>query len=176
LSPTQPPLAPHQRHLYFQPLQSPCCLTLPPPNHPHIHQPPICKRMDPKTPTTYRGLPPSLRTPSFGSPASPHRYSPGSSLHGQHEDPLIFEIGSRLLRAGFTNEATPRCQLAWSNALWRRVGGRVSSNSPAVGKRKGGRSVWDLGFALRGAEEGFRAQLGLVEDLVERGLRVAYNK
>jgi len=45
-----------------------------------------------------------------------------------------------------------------------------------VGKRKGGRSVWDLGFALRGAEEGFRAQLGLVEDLVERGLRVAYNK
>ncbi|CCX32926.1 hypothetical protein FPQ18DRAFT_383745 [Pyronema domesticum] len=143
--------------------------------------------MDPKTPTTYRGLPPSLRTPSFGLPTSPHRYTPSSSLHN-HEEPLIFEIGSRILRAGFTNEPAPRCTLAWSETLWRRVGDRFTSASEeAEAKkwgRKGGRAVWDTGFALRGGEDDIdgeregrvRQMMGLVEDLVERGIRVAYNK
>jgi hypothetical protein len=135
--------------------------------------------MDPKTSTVYRGLPPALRAPSFGNPASTaHRYAAGSSLHA-HEDPLILEIGSRILRAGFTNEATPRCQMAWSDTMWRRAGDRIPTGT--VGRRQDARSVWDLGFALHG-EEGedvdtrLRRQMGLIEDLVERGLRVAYNK
>jgi hypothetical protein len=134
--------------------------------------------MDPKASTTYRGLPPALRTPSFGVPASPHRYAAGSSLHA-HEDPLILEIGSRILRAGFTNEGAPRCQMAWSDTMWRRAGDRIPTVT--VGKRQNGRSVWDLGFALHG-EEGedldtrLQRQLGLIKDLVERGLRVAYNR
>ena len=134
--------------------------------------------MDSKTTTTYRGLPPSLRTPSFGAPASPHqRYTPGGSLHG-NEELLILEIGSRLLRAGFANEPSPRCQLAWNDSLWRRVGDKVSSET--VGKRQGGRCLWDLEFAVHAAgvdsDERVRSQMGLVEDLVERGLRLAYNK
>lgn len=63
--------------------------------------------------------------------------------------------------------------------MWRRVGDRIPTTT--VGKRQDGRSVWDLGFALHG-EQGedidtrLRRQMGLIEDLVERGLRVAYNK
>jgi hypothetical protein len=72
--------------------------------------------------------------------------------------------------------------------LWRRVGDRfTSAGEEAEAKkwgRKGGRAVWDTGFALRGGEDDIdgeregrvRQMMGLVEDLVERGIRVAYNK
>jgi len=140
--------------------------------------------MDSKTPTTtlYRGLglPPALRTPSFGVPGGPavHRYQPASSLHAP-EDLLVLEIGSRLLRAGFANEASPRCQLAWNDSVRWRSGDRIVS--ALVGRRQGGSAIWDLNFALRGesgesVDKLLRRQLGLVQDLVERGLRLAYNK
>lgn len=50
-----------------------------------------------------------------------------------------------------------------------------------VGRRQGGKAVWNLDFALYGeagedVDKQYRRQLGLVEDLVERGLRLAYNK
>jgi hypothetical protein len=140
--------------------------------------------MDSKTPTTtlYRGLglPPALRTPSFGVPGGPtvSRYPPASSLHAP-EDLLVLEIGSRLLRAGFANEASPRCQLPWTDSVRRRAGGRVVS--ALVGRRQGGSAIWELDFAMRRrrretVDQLLRRKLGLIQDLVERGLRLAYNK
>lgn len=141
--------------------------------------------MDPKAPTTYRGLPPSLRTPSFGLPGAgaPHRYAPVAGAGGSDE-PLVLELGARELRMGLANEPVPRCRLGWHDALWRRAGVRLSSATPPAPAAPLRRPVWDLGYALRycpggdaGADgEDLIAYLGLVEDMVERGIRLAFTK
>ncbi|KAI5797774.1 hypothetical protein EDC01DRAFT_613851 [Geopyxis carbonaria] len=121
----------------------------------------------PRTPsTTYRGLPPTLRTPSFSgaAPLTARHYSPGGSLHS-NEDPLVLEIGAKHLRAGFANEPTPRCVLTWNERLFRRVGEQIPV---ADGRRRRERELWQLDL--------WKVDLGLVEDLLERGLRQAYNK
>lgn len=149
--------------------------------------------MDPKTPTTYRGLPPSLRTPSFGLPGAgaPHRYAPAvgaGGVAGGNDEPLVLELGARELRMGVANEPAPRCRLGWHDALWRRAGARLSSATPPAPTAPLRRSVWDLGYALRccggsdgdgdgdGDAEDLIAYLGLVEDMVERGIRLAFTK
>lgn len=128
---------------------------------------------------TYR-LPP--RTSSLNPPLSPgitpaRQAQLSSSSYSHHtEDPLIFEIGSRLLRAGFAGESAPRCVLEWSNEVfWCRegivwTGGASSSSSSGSGRddQDGRGELWR--GDLRSVE------LGVVEDVVERGVRMAYNK
>ncbi|KAH8148786.1 uncharacterized protein LAJ45_07129 [Morchella importuna] len=123
---------------------------------------------------SYR-LPP--RTSSLNPPLSPgitpaRQAQLSSSSYSHHtEDPLIFEIGSRLLRAGFAGESAPRCVLEWSNEVfWCREGivwtGGASTTRDEDGR--GGGELWR--GDLRSVE------LGVVEDVVERGVRMAYNK
>ncbi len=118
----------------------------------------------PKTP--FRALPSALRTSSFsavsGVPLTPHRFSPGGSLHNT-EDPLVVEIGSRFLRAGFAGEGTPRCTLPWSERLYRRAGDKFNFE-----KEKKRKELWSWDLQ--------NVDLGLVEDVLERGMREGYNK
>ncbi|KAH0605902.1 uncharacterized protein H6S33_004359 [Morchella sextelata] len=120
---------------------------------------------------TYR-VPP--RTSSLNPPLSPgitpaRQAQLSSSSYSHHtEDPLIFEIGSRLLRAGFAGESAPRCVLEWSNEVfWCREG--IVWTGGASNRDEDGRGELWRGD-LRSVE------LGVVEDVVERGVRMAYNK
>lgn len=79
----------------------------------------------------------------------------------------MFEIGSRVLRAGYPNEPHPRCVLEWAREeFWKREGDLWGSGGwyTGAGKRIG--EVW-------GPNVG---DVGLVEDVIERGVRIAYNK
>lgn len=125
---------------------------------------------------TYR-LPP--RTSSLNPPLSPgitparqaQLSSSAASPYSHHaEDPLVFEIGSRLLRAGFAGESAPRCVLEWSSEVfWRREGiVWTGGGSGGGGEGEGEGELWR--GDLRSVE------LGVVEDVVERGVRMAYNK
>ena len=114
--------------------------------------------------------------------------SPGSALN-QSEDPVVIEIGSRYLRAGFANEPAPRCEILYTEDMWRRVGDRIVDS----GKRGGTMLPHRPGVLLETAAQSkkrstrkSRGELwqhdlktldtGLVEDLLERALREAYNK
>ena len=124
------------------------------------------------------------------TPLAPRAYaysSPGSALN-QSEDPVVIEIGTRYLRAGFANESAPRCVIPYSEDMWRRVGDKVvgsgkrggtmlphkapivSESLPAKKKssRRSRGELWQ--YDLRTLDT------GLVEDLIERVLREAYNK
>lgn len=105
----------------------------------------------------------SYTTP--GATAAGGASSGGLYLH-HSEDPLIFEIGSRLLRAGFANEGTPRCELEWAEEVFWSREGCVWSTRDQDGEGKG--ELWR--GDLRSVE------MGVVEDVVERGVRMAYNK
>ncbi|KAG0636716.1 hypothetical protein HOY80DRAFT_331664 [Tuber brumale] len=95
------------------------------------------------------------------------RHSPSSVLHLHHsEDPLIFQIGTRNLQAGYPSEPHPRCILPWTN--------------PEFWKRSG--DLWGLGgwYSPTGTSSTSRGELWhnaeTIEDVLERGVRVAYNK
>lgn len=101
---------------------------------------------------------------------------------------MVIEIGTRYLRAGFANEAAPRCVIPYTEDMWRRVGDKVVdsgkrggtmlihkapiSSETAQTKKKSTRKsrgeLWQ--YDLRSLDT------GLVEDLIERALREAYNK
>lgn len=63
----------------------------------------------------------SLRTPLSRSISGLYG-SPGSSFRIEDENQIIFEFGSRYMRAGFAGEPAPRCTTQFSPDLWRRVG------------------------------------------------------
>lgn len=101
---------------------------------------------------------------------------------------MVIEIGTRYLRAGFANEAAPRCVIPYTEDMWRRVGDKVvdsgkrggtmlTHKAPIVSEtvqakkkstRKSRGELWQ--YDLRSLDT------GLVEDLIERALREAYNK
>lgn len=106
---------------------------------------------------------------SYTTPTGTTAAGASGGLYLHHsEDPLIFEIGSRLLRAGFANEGAPRCVLEWTNEVfWTREGyiwGGVRDKTDGEGRGE----LWKVD--LRNVE------IGVVEDVVERGVRMAYNK
>ncbi|TGZ84896.1 hypothetical protein EX30DRAFT_337351 [Ascodesmis nigricans] len=119
------------------------------------------------TPTTYHGAPPSIRAPSLSSSANATslRYTSGLSSHGIAEDPLVLEIGTKFLRAGLANQEHPRCVLAWDKRMFKRCGDRALLDD--IVKRRG-TELWTAD--MRGLD------IGLVEDLLERGVREAYHK
>ncbi|TID20953.1 actin-like ATPase domain-containing protein [Venturia nashicola] len=63
----------------------------------------------------------SLRTPVTRSISGLYG-SPGSSFRIEDENQIIFEFGSRYMRAGFAGEPGPRCTTQFSPHLWRRAG------------------------------------------------------
>jgi hypothetical protein len=122
------------------------------------------------TTTLYRGLglPPALRTPSFGVSGGPtvHRYQPASSLRG-HEDSLVLEIGSCMRCAGFANKMSLPARLEQHHVAAPALVGRF---------RRLGPRLCAVRWPGEDVDKRLRRQLGLVEDLVECGLRPAYNK
>ncbi|KAF3937030.1 Actin-1 [Dactylella cylindrospora] len=137
-------------------------------------------------PTTPYKLPSSFRTSTSGNPTTPQsRFStsafssPGGSLH-QVDEPLIFELGTRFFRAGFANESAPRCKIGITPEMYGRVGlkGRGGNRAnrrtgEAAGPRirNTGSEEWELWMNDLRLKD-----LGVVEDLMERILREAYNK
>ncbi|KAK6538982.1 hypothetical protein TWF694_010530 [Orbilia ellipsospora] len=147
-------------------------------------------KLAPSTP--YKPSSTSHRTSLTANPSTPQsRFStsafssPGggiggaSSLH-QVDEPLIFEIGTRFFRAGFSNESAPRCKIGITPELYGRVGlkGRGGTHAnrrtgePAGPRiRNTGSEEWELWMNDLRLKD-----LGVVEDLMERVLREAYNK
>ena len=118
-------------------------------------------------------------------PASPHTptrafssnfSSPGTGFR-QEEEAVIFELGSRYLRAGFEGEALPQCCVT--------VG-------PETSRRVGDYRDWESGFTSKlyklGAIDAWARQhefwqndlgdydIGLFEDRLERAIRDVFNK
>ncbi|KAK2761236.1 hypothetical protein FQN54_001758 [Arachnomyces sp. PD_36] len=107
--------------------------------------------------------------------------SPGSSFRHE-EDAVIFELGSRWLRAGFEGESVPLCAVGFGPEEKRRVGdyrawlrnGGEDENGPRRKRSKKAEEwaseheLWRMD--LRDLD------LGLVEDKIERSIREVYNK
>jgi actin-related protein len=66
-------------------------------------------------------VPSSPQTP-LGRSVSSLYGSPGGSFRVEEENLLVFEIGSRVIRAGFSGESSPRCQISYHPDQLRRVG------------------------------------------------------
>ncbi|GFF36700.1 actin-related protein 10 [Aspergillus udagawae] len=137
-------------------------------------------------------FPLNLRHNSTGRPSSPHTPqqqlrsnnssfastgSGGSSFRGE-EDAIIFELGSRWLRAGFEGESLPICVVGYGPEDWRRAGdyrgwlkATISTSSSGTVKADewtGAYELWKMD--LRDVD------LGLIEDKIERVFRETYNK
>lgn len=143
--------------------------------------------------STYRGSSRTTTTTSYTpstaltSRAYPYP-SPGSALN-QSEDPVVIEIGTRYLRAGFANEPAPRCEILYTEDLWRRVGDKVVDSGKKGGTMLPQRTSAVLDTTAQSKKKSTRKSrgelwqhdlrsldTGLVEDLLERALREAYNK
>lgn len=102
---------------------------------------------------------------------------------------MVIEIGTRYLRAGFANEATPRCEIPYTEEMWRRVGDKLADGGKRGGTmlpHKASTTTVETPPSKKKSTRKTRGELwqydlrtldtGLVEDLLERVLRVAYNK
>lgn len=133
----------------------------------------------------------NLRYSQSARPSSPHTpqhqlrsnnssfasTSSGSSFRGE-EDAIIFELGSRWLRAGFEGDSVPMCVVGFGPEESRRAGdyrgwlnyGPSTDSQQAVSPEEwtSAHELW--GMDLRNVD------LGLVEDKIERVIRETYNK
>lgn len=121
----------------------------------------------------------SGRNPSSGTPGSPHTPLFARSTSSQfgspgifrtEEDLVVYEIGSRCLRAGFGGEASPRCILQFDNQSGRRVGDFRAFTDPASLPNDTA-DDWEL-WKLDVRE----TNLGLLEDKLERALREVHSR
>lgn len=126
------------------------------------------------------GLAHLQRDPS--SPHTPQRtvssaFSSPSVSYRAEEEALIFEFGSRHLRAGFTGESYPRCTLGFGTEESRRLGD-YRKWLPGYNERprkKRHLSTWGDDHELwRMDLQGL--DLGIVEDRIEKAVREAYSK
>ena len=101
--------------------------------------------------------------------------SPGSSFRIDDENLLIFEIGSRCMRAGFAGESAPRCKIDYGPEMWRRVGDYRQWSPEYTRKVKSGKR-WAEGYELWEGLDVRELDLGLVEDRVEKIIREAESK
>ncbi|KAE8356536.1 hypothetical protein BDV28DRAFT_126811 [Aspergillus coremiiformis] len=133
----------------------------------------------------------SLRHSQSGRPSTPQHHlrsnnssfastsSASSSLRGE-EDAIIFEFGSRWLRAGFEGDSTPTCVVGCGPEDSRRAGdyrgwlkGSPNADTSPVQPLKaeewtGAYELWKMNVR--------DVDLGLVEDKIERMFRETYNK
>ncbi|KAI9811739.1 MAG: hypothetical protein M1827_005284 [Pycnora praestabilis] len=123
-----------------------------------------------------------IQSATPGSPQTPQRNissafgSPSASYRAE-DDYLVFEFGSRFMRAGFSGESTPRCALRFGPEEQRRVGdyrgwevGHQRQRRRIKRGEKWGEvhELWHMD--LRDMD------LRLVEDKIERAVREAYTK
>ena len=139
-------------------------------------------------------LPSSLRYNQSARPSSPHTpqqhirsagssfatSSPPGSSYRSEEDAVIFELGTRWIRAGFEGDNTPICVTGFGPEESRRVGdyrGWITGSSYAetlpfkpvrVADWASPYELWRMD--LRDVD------LGLIEDKIERLFRDTYNK
>ncbi|RAH49211.1 putative actin-related protein RO7 [Aspergillus brunneoviolaceus CBS 621.78] len=134
--------------------------------------------------SSLRGTPSSPHTPqhhlrsnnsSFASTTS------STSFRGE-EDAIIFELGARWLRAGFEGESAPMCMVSCGPEECRRVGdyrGWLKTNNPDTDPAQSRPLVnpedWASAYELWKMDLR-EADLGLVEDKIERVFRETYNK
>jgi actin-related protein len=109
--------------------------------------------------------------------------SPGSSFRVDEDNLLVFDFGSRYLRAGFAAEPAPRCTIGYGPDLWRRPGDyRQWEMGYKVAKRKSagwgeGHELW--GLKVKDWDESGNPKdldLGLVEDKIEKVVRECEHK
>ncbi|ODM14923.1 hypothetical protein SI65_09675 [Aspergillus cristatus] len=103
--------------------------------------------------------------------------SSGSSFRGE-EDAIIFELGSRWLRAGFEGESTPMCTVGFGPEESRRTGdyrGWLNYGPSTDSERFASPEEWASAYELWGIDLR-KVDLGLVEDKIERVVRETYNK
>lgn len=132
----------------------------------------------------------SLRHSQTGRPSSPHTpqhqlrsnnnsfasTSSSSSFRGE-EDAIIFELGSRWLRAGFEGDSTPMCVVGFGPEESRRAGdyrGWLNYGSSTDSQQSTNLEDWAKAHELWRMD--LRdVDLGLVEDKIERVIRETYN-
>ncbi|KAI5204640.1 hypothetical protein AUEXF2481DRAFT_35691 [Aureobasidium subglaciale EXF-2481] len=118
-----------------------------------------------------------LGVPGATTPASPHTPlltrslssqlgSPGASYRAE-EDTLVFELGSRSLRAGFAGDSAPRCILPFGPNQTRRLNDFSTPSTPLRSEDDWAKDweLWELDIRNN--------NLGLVEDKIERAVRHA---
>lgn len=139
-------------------------------------------------------VPSNLRYSQSARPSSPHTPQqhirsagssfatsspPGASFRNE-EDAVIFELGSRWLRAGFEGDSTPMCVVGFGPEEARRVGdyrGWISDGSHAGCSSSQPTKTADWGSAYEFWRMDLRdVDLGLIEDKIERVFRDTYNK
>ena len=117
----------------------------------------------------------SIHSP-YGTSSSP------SSSFRHEEDAVVFEVGSRWLRAGFEGESGPLCVVGFGPEERRRVGDYRAWLRNGIEDEKGSRrkrakkaedwasehELWKMD--LRDLD------IGLIEDKIERCIREVYNK
>lgn len=120
--------------------------------------------------------PQQSRISSFASNSS------SSSSFRNEEDAIIFEIGSRWLRAGFEGDSTPTCVVGFGPEESRRAGdyrgwlrGNLSEMPDSQMQPVEDAEDWVRDYELWRMD--LRdVDLGLVEDKIERAFRETYNK
>ena len=120
------------------------------------------------------GAPTSPHTPQRAVPST---FSSPASSYRTEEDSIVFEFGSRHLRAGFAGESAPRCTLAFGPKESRRVGD-YREWLPGYGDRpRKRRRCGDWGKEHELWRMDLRdLDLGLIEDKIERAIRDTFNR
>ncbi|KAB8259155.1 hypothetical protein BDV32DRAFT_124619 [Aspergillus pseudonomiae] len=132
----------------------------------------------------------SLRHSQSGRPSTPQHHlrsnnssfastSSASSLRGE-EDAIVFEFGSRWLRAGFEGDSTPTCVVGCGPEDSRRAGDyrgwlKASLNADTLRPQPEKAEEWTGAYELWKMDVR-DVDLGLVEDKIERMFRETYNK
>ncbi|KAE9973937.1 hypothetical protein BLS_003336 [Venturia inaequalis] len=120
----------------------------------------------------------SLRTPVTRSISGLYG-SPGSSFRIEDENQIIFEFGSRYMRAGFAGEPGPRCTTQFNPDLWRRVGD-YRQWEPGYEKKSQRKVTWGEEYELwrpdvQGLYSDTPLDQGLVEDRIGKCVRDCEN-
>ncbi|KAF7588472.1 hypothetical protein BBP40_005666 [Aspergillus hancockii] len=133
----------------------------------------------------------SLRQSQPGRPSTPQHHlrsnnssftstsSASSSLRGE-EDAIVFEFGTRWLRAGFEGDSTPMCVVGCGPEDSRRVGDyrgwlKGSLDADTTRSQPVKAEEWTGAYELWSMDVR-DLDLGLVEDKIERMVRETYNK
>ena len=135
----------------------------------------------------------NLRHSQTARPASPHTpqqqlrsgntsfastTSPGSSFRNE-DDAIIFELGSRWLRAGFEGNSTPMCVVGFGPEGSRRAGdyrGWIGGSTGAGSLPENvNADEWTQDYELWRPDLR-EVDLGLIEDKIERIFREVYNQ
>ncbi|KZF25266.1 actin-like ATPase domain-containing protein [Xylona heveae TC161] len=135
------------------------------------------------TDESYAELKPFKPKSVTSNPQTPQRslsstfsLSPSTTLRSD-EEYLVFELGSRFLRAGFAGESSPRCVIGFGLEEQRRVGDyrRWQPDFQGTGRKRRHGETWGQHHELWRMDLS-DLDLQLVGDKIERAIREAYAK